>query len=73
MRIFPKPVFHDQYMWNSRIVATTPEYSDINKIQVSVGRFLVERDSKEKQNVCVLGSTVANKLFPFGNAIGQAI
>src|SRR5258708_31357180 len=23
MRIFPKPAYHDQYMWNSRIVATT--------------------------------------------------
>src|SRR5580658_5818389 len=28
MRIFPKPVYHDQYMNNCRIVATTPEYSD---------------------------------------------
>src|SRR5438270_10200921 len=25
MRVFPKPVYHDQFMWNSRIVATTPE------------------------------------------------
>src|SRR5947208_14274319 len=29
MRIFPKPVYHDQYMWNSRIVATTPKYQEV--------------------------------------------
>src|SRR5580704_15141100 len=46
MRIFPKPVYHDQYMWNSRIVATTPEYRDINKLQVSAGRFLVNSDGE---------------------------
>src|SRR5947209_7032983 len=28
MRIFPKPVYHDQYMHNSRIVATTPQYRE---------------------------------------------
>src|SRR5579872_1126151 len=25
MRVFRKPAYHDQHMWNSRIVATTPE------------------------------------------------
>ncbi len=43
MRVFPKPVYHDQYMWNSRIVATTPEYQDINKLEVAAGRFLVDQ------------------------------
>jgi putative ABC transport system permease protein len=73
MRIFPKPIYHYQYMWNSRIVATTPDYKDINKLKEAAGRFLVEKDSQEMQNVCVLGSTVAEKLFPFGGAIDQTI
>ncbi len=73
MRIFPKPVYHYQYMWNSRIVATTPEYKDINKLQEASGRFLVDSDSVDMENVCVLGSSVAEKLFPFGDAIGQTI
>lgn len=73
MRIFPKPVYHDRYMWNCRIVATTPEYADINKIETTAGRFLVDKDSRERQNVCVLGSNAATRLFPFGNVIGQAI
>ena len=57
MRIFPKPVYQYQYMWNSRIVATTPAYKDINKLQEASGRFLVDKDSPEMGNVCVLGSS----------------
>jgi putative ABC transport system permease protein len=73
MRIFPKPVYHDQYMWNSRIVATTPEYSEINKVPIAAGRFLVDKDSEEMQNVCVLGSNAAAKLFPLDSPIDRAI
>jgi len=73
MRIFPKPVYHDQYMWNSRIVATTPEYREINQLHVSAGRFLVDGDGQAKENYCVLGSNVAAKLFPFESALDQTI
>jgi putative ABC transport system permease protein len=73
MRIFPKPVYHDQYMWNSRIVATTPAYRDINKLPVSAGRFLVDSDGEEMENVCVLGSNAAARLFPLGSPIDQTI
>ena len=37
------------------------------------GRFLVNKDSREMRNVCVLGASVAAKLFPFGNPIDQTI
>jgi putative ABC transport system permease protein len=73
MRIFPKPVYHDQYMWNSRIVATSPAYREVNLIQVAAGRFLVDKDGEERQNVCVIGSNVAARLFPFGSPLDQTI
>jgi putative ABC transport system permease protein len=71
--IFPKPVYRDEYMWNSRIVATTPQYQDINDFPMAAGRFLVNKDNEEMQNVCVLGSNVAARLFPAGSPIDQAI
>jgi putative ABC transport system permease protein len=73
MRIFPKPVYHDQYMWNCRIVATTPEYKEVNTIREAAGRFLVNGDTEEMENVCVLGSNAAARLFPFGSALDQTI
>jgi putative ABC transport system permease protein len=73
IRAFKKPVYHDQYMWNSRIVATTPQYREINKLDIAAGRFLVDNDGVERDNVCVLGANVAAKLFPFGSPIDQTI
>jgi putative ABC transport system permease protein len=73
MRIFPKPVYRDEHMANCRIVATTPDYKDVNKIEQEAGRFLVLKDSQEKRNVCVLGSDAAARLFQFSNPIGQSI
>jgi putative ABC transport system permease protein len=73
MRIFPKPVYHDHFMWNCRIVATTPQYQEINKIVPSAGRFLVDKDSEDKLNVCVLGSNAAARLFPYESPIDQTI
>ncbi len=73
MRIFPKPVYHDQYMWNSRIVATTPGYQEVNKLQAAAGRFLVEDDSQARVNYCVIGSNVAARLFPSSSPIDETI
>ncbi len=73
MRIFPKPVYHDQFMWNSRIVATTPDYKDINKLQEAAGRFLVDADSDSRENYCVLGSNVAARLFPYSSPLDETI
>src|SRR5262249_39173773 len=72
-RIFPKPVYHDQYMNNCRIVATTPEYREVNKLQESAGRFIVDKDSTDKRNFAVLGSHAAARLFPLESPIGQSV
>jgi putative ABC transport system permease protein len=73
MRIFAKPAYHDQYMWNSRVVATTPDYREVNKLQMAAGRFLVEDDSQTHENYCVIGSNVAAKLFPSSSPIEETI
>src|SRR5436190_10606155 len=73
MRIFPQEVRYLERMHNSRIVATTPEYTEVNKLELSSGRFLNEDDDKHMKNVAVLGSDSARALFPFGNPLGQSI
>jgi putative ABC transport system permease protein len=83
MRIFDKPVYTDRVyrkggptgndMAKARIVATTPQYPEVNKLEMIAGRFLVDRDSSERENVCVLGSNIAAKLFPHDNALEQTI
>ncbi len=73
MRIFPQEVTHLEYKMTGRVVATTPEYTEVNAIHLDAGRFLVPDDGHEMRNVAVLGSTTADRLFPFGNPVGQSI
>jgi putative ABC transport system permease protein len=80
MRIFPQEIRRLQRMHNGRVVGTTQSYQDVNKLQLIKGRFLTdaddvedEGDDNEMRNVCVLGSEVAEALFPLEDPVGQAI
>ncbi len=73
MRIFPREIRRLEKMHNGRVVGTTPEYSDINQLQLVAGRFLTDEDDVRVDNVCVLGATAAEKLFPFENPLGQTV
>jgi putative ABC transport system permease protein len=83
MRIFPQDVRHvDRVVKNARVVATTEAYGKINRFEhkMAAGRFLVdgedqhdEGDAQRFRNVIVLGSRVAEELFPFEQPIGQSV
>jgi putative ABC transport system permease protein len=80
MRIFPQEVRRPKYVINARLVATTEDYSKIYKFEMAAGRFLVdgedqadEGDAQRLRNVVVLGSRVAQELFPFEEVVGQSI
>jgi putative ABC transport system permease protein len=80
MRIFPQEVRRLERVINARLVATTEAYAKINRFDMAVGRFLVdgedqvdEGDAQRFRNVVVLGSRVAEELFPFEEVVGQAV
>jgi ABC-type lipoprotein export system ATPase subunit/ABC-type lipoprotein release transport system permease subunit len=80
MRIFPQEVRHLDKTLNARLVATTEAYRKINDFEMADGRFLIdgqdqrdEGDDKLFRTVIVLGSTVAEELFPFEQAVGQTV
>ncbi len=56
------------------IYGSNGEYLDIKKYNVSDGSFFTDKDIKSAAKVCVLGTTVANELFPDGeDPIGKVI
>src|SRR5207302_9119207 len=63
VRAFSKPIYHDQYMNNSRVVATTTEYPDVNKVPLAAGRFLVDNDGRERDSFFVLGVSVTALVY----------
>lgn len=80
MRIFPQEIRRLHRMHNGRVVGTTQAYQEVNKLNLIKGRFLAdadditdEGDDNELRNVCVLGSEVAEALFPLEDPVGQAI
>jgi putative ABC transport system permease protein len=73
MRVFPKEIRRIERLLNGRVVATTPEYTDVNKLEMASGRFLIEEDGKLFRNVCVLGAGSADRLFPFDDPINQTV
>src|SRR5262245_37101342 len=74
MRIaYPYEIRRQEKMFSGRILGTTPEYSDVNKLTLARGRFLNEQDDHYMENVCVLGAAVADFHFPFENPIDKAV
>jgi putative ABC transport system permease protein len=58
---------------NCRIVGCTPDYVDMNHLELAQGRFISDRDRREKTNVCVLGAGTAEQLFQYLDPLGQSV
>jgi len=58
---------------DSEVLGVTPSLSELGSLQVSRGRWLTEDDNRYYRQVVVIGTAVANQLFPRGDAVGQKI
>src|SRR5437588_9209285 len=52
---------------------TLPEFEKAGTQIISDGRFFSQFESDNRENVCVIGSKVADDVFPFGSPVGQQI
>ncbi|MBI3286850.1 MAG: ABC transporter permease [Chloroflexi bacterium] len=48
------------------MVATTPEYAAVRRVEVALGEFIASGHEQAASRVAVLGSQVAERLFPSG-------
>jgi putative ABC transport system permease protein len=58
---------------NVSLVGVTPEIFAARNWVVEEGRALLPPDLDNTRLVCVLGSSLASRLFPHGSALGQAV
>lgn len=56
---------------DAKLVGCSEEYLELNRLEISRGRWLTPRDRGKK--VVVLADDTAKRLFPFENPIGQTI
>ena len=59
--------------WFTQIQGVSPDYLEIRSWALASGEFFTERDVTAKAKVCVLGSEVADNLFPDEDAIGEQV
>jgi putative ABC transport system permease protein len=52
---------------------TLPEFERAGTQVVSEGRFFTQSEEETKQEVCVVGSKVADDFFKFGSPVGQTL
>ncbi len=55
------------------IFGTIPEFLEVRSFEMAKGRFLTELDVKQSNQVVVLGSELAQKLFGNTNPLGQQV
>lgn len=59
--------------WRTSVNGVSTDYLTIRDWGVSSGDLFIDDDVRAKRKVAVLGSTVADNLFPDGNAVGAQI
>ncbi len=57
----------------TRIVGVTPEYEMVRNFRPARGEFFTTEDMRTRARVALLGATVASRLLPDGDPLGQQI
>lgn len=76
--IVPEVRTHATVSYDTNSMSTTIEgcpvdYPEVRNYQVESGRFFTEDEVKSRRRVAVIGSYVAEQLFPDGNPLGASI
>lgn len=59
--------------WRTMVNGVSTEYQTIRDWSVDSGAFFTESDVKAMRKAAVIGNTVAQNLFPSGDAVGQQL
>ena len=72
-RRFSRDVGFRHRRMRADVVGTVPWAGNLAAARTDRGRWLTVADERGARNFCVLGSAVAERLFPYEDPIGQAI
>src|SRR5690606_15828070 len=59
--------------WNTTVMGEGLGYLSIRAWDLSSGDYFTENDIRTAAKVCVIGSTIARELFPYGDPVGQTL
>jgi putative ABC transport system permease protein len=58
---------------DSRVLGVSSSYAEINNLKLLQGSFFMPFDDEAENQVCVLGISAKQKLFGFGDAVGEKV
>lgn len=58
---------------DAEIMGSPPEYGRIRNVELSQGRFYTQAEERAARHVCVIGTTIAEELFPAITPLGKEI
>jgi beta-lactamase regulating signal transducer with metallopeptidase domain len=73
IRMFSWQIRHPGHDIECHVVATTHDYAAVTGLKMDRGRFLTEADNAAAQNRVVIGSDVAQALFPEQDPVGKSV
>lgn len=73
IREVQRPLVRGEYFRTTIVVGTVPEFLGVANMKIAEGRWLTDTDEIRLTNVCVLGASLANTLFPLENPIEQTV
>ena len=65
--------YRSERIGSIRVEASRPRYENVHTIDIAEGRFYSELDDRAARNVCVIGASVAENLFPHETPLGKRI
>ena len=66
-------VMSESQNWSTSVNGVTPEFLDLRAWNIESGQAFGQAESDARTKVCTLGGTVADKLFPGQDPIGESI
>ena len=73
IREIRRQIRHLEHFIDGRVVGTTHEYDEFNRLELDHGRFLLESDNAKVQNYAVLAAETAKALFPIEDPVGNSV
>lgn len=69
MREHRHRIWHENRRADGRVVGVTPDYQELNDIELAQGRFVEDVDVAKARRVAVLSAALAERLFPLTNPL----
>ena len=68
-----RTIFTKAAKTRAELLGCLPNYRSLHNLVLTKGRFISDEDNYDGAEVCVLASSLAKTLFPFGDSLGKPV